>query len=367
MNVQRPTICLNMIVKNEEHVIRRCLESVLPLIDHWVIVDTGSSDATKEIIRDIMKDKVPGTLYERPWVNFGHNRTEALKLCEGLGDYIFTIDADEVITCDEGFSFGNLTGDWVTVIKTRQGHEYRFPMLLRAACDWRWEGVIHEHPNCDNIETTQDLKGISVASPREGARSRDPNTYRRDALMLEADLMENPGNPRTVFYLAQSYRDAQDYDNALKYYRQRLSMGGWQDEHYISLFQIGVVKRMRGDPWPECLDALLTAQAFNPGRIEPLFEIGMYYSGKRQWVLAWMFLELAANAPRADPRQLFIESDLYDWRARLEAAVAAYWVGNYAEATRINEDLLASGLLPDNMRSLVEKNLSYSKEPVQEA
>ena len=78
-----PTICLNMIVKNEAHVIRRCLDSVRPFIDCWVIVDTGSTDGTQELIREVMRD-IPGELRERPWKNFAHNRNEALSLtsCE---------------------------------------------------------------------------------------------------------------------------------------------------------------------------------------------------------------------------------------------------------------------------------------------
>ena len=76
------TICLNMIVKDEKDVICRCLASVKPVIDYWVIVDTGSSDGTQEIIRAFMKE-IPGELHERPWINFGHNRNEALELAKG--------------------------------------------------------------------------------------------------------------------------------------------------------------------------------------------------------------------------------------------------------------------------------------------
>src|SRR5438105_1336932 len=72
---KRKTVCVNMIVKNEKDVITRCLGSVLPIIDYWVIVDTGSTDGTQKIIKDFMKEnKVKGELFERPWKNFEHNR-----------------------------------------------------------------------------------------------------------------------------------------------------------------------------------------------------------------------------------------------------------------------------------------------------
>ncbi len=95
----RPTICLNMIVKNEAHIIAETLDSVAPHISSWVIVDTGSTDGTQDLIRNHMAGLgIPGELYERPWRNFGHNRTEALHLAQGHGDYIWAIDADETVS-----------------------------------------------------------------------------------------------------------------------------------------------------------------------------------------------------------------------------------------------------------------------------
>ena len=51
------TICLSMIVKDESHIIHECLESIAPHIDYWCICDTGSSDNTKEIIKDFFEEK----------------------------------------------------------------------------------------------------------------------------------------------------------------------------------------------------------------------------------------------------------------------------------------------------------------------
>ena len=91
-------LCLSMIVKNESHIIHECLNSVYKDIDYWVIVDTGSTDNTKEIITNFFKEKgIPGELHEKPWVSFGHNRTEALDLCKGKAEYAFMIDADDYL------------------------------------------------------------------------------------------------------------------------------------------------------------------------------------------------------------------------------------------------------------------------------
>src|SRR5712671_3331456 len=101
-------ICLNMIVKNESAVIARCLASVKPWVDCWTIVDTGSSDGTQDIVRDAMRG-LAGELHERPWRDFGHNRTEALELARGKADYILIIDADNIFCAPENWQWPELT------------------------------------------------------------------------------------------------------------------------------------------------------------------------------------------------------------------------------------------------------------------
>ena len=98
----RPSLCLSMIVRNEAPVIRRCLASVLPIIDYWAIVDTGSTDGTQGLITEYLEG-VPGELVERPWVDFGHNRTEALSYARNYGRHVLVIDADEVLEISPDF------------------------------------------------------------------------------------------------------------------------------------------------------------------------------------------------------------------------------------------------------------------------
>jgi glycosyltransferase involved in cell wall biosynthesis len=110
MNARGQTICLNMIVKNEAPVIGRCLLSVRPIIAHWVIVDTGSTDGTQALVRDALRD-LPGELIERPWVDFAPNRNEALDAAGRRSDYILLIDADDTLAFDAAFTMPELTAD----------------------------------------------------------------------------------------------------------------------------------------------------------------------------------------------------------------------------------------------------------------
>ena len=85
-----------MIVRNEAKIIRRCLDSVRPLLSHWCICDTGSTDDTEEILRQELFT-LPGRLYNDPWVNFGHNRSLSMERARGTADYHLLLDADMVL------------------------------------------------------------------------------------------------------------------------------------------------------------------------------------------------------------------------------------------------------------------------------
>ena len=95
---------LSMIMKNEHHVILRCLESVAPIIDYWVIVDTGSTDGSQQIVKDFFKEKnIPGELIEIEWKDFSTSRNVALNAVESHVDYGMWIDCDEQLIIQPGF------------------------------------------------------------------------------------------------------------------------------------------------------------------------------------------------------------------------------------------------------------------------
>ena len=349
----RARICLNMIVKDEAHVIRRCLASVKDVIDYWIIVDTGSSDGTQGIIRDFMRD-VPGELLERPWVDFGRNRSEAIEAARDKGDYLLFIDADEVLERDRPFP--PLDKDYYRM-KTRLGAiAYDRVQLVNARLRWRFVGVVHEYPWCPEARSEGVLEGMRIKSAHEGSRSRDPLKFRKDAALLETALEAEPDNLRYVFYLAQSYREAGELERAIGTYERRLAMAGWIDERWYSQYQIAVLKERRMVDWQAVLAEYLKAFELCPDRAEPLFAVARHYMEARQFETADMFLARAARIPYPSGDRLFVEHEVYRFSIPIEQAVCAYWLGRHGDAVRINNALLQRSDLPEAYVEMAVRN-----------
>jgi len=210
------TLCLNMIVKNERRAILRCLASVKPIITYWVIVDTGSTDGTQELIRNFMKD-IPGELHERPWVDFAHNRNEALALAKGKAEYVFFIDADDILQIPDNFILPELDKDCYYIACIDQNAKCHKPLLVNNRLDWQWEGCLHEGIKIPDERTLGYLPYLEVNTNvcKDGSRTQDPKKYHKDAELLETALQKDPTNSRHQFYLAQCYQNAKEYQLAL--------------------------------------------------------------------------------------------------------------------------------------------------------
>jgi glycosyltransferase involved in cell wall biosynthesis len=229
-----------MIVRNEAHIVADALIAAAPHIDTWVVVDTGSTDDTKDVIRAFFAERgIPGQIFDRPWRDFGTNRTEALELCVGRADYAWVLDADDVVVGD--FDLRSLEAD---AYRLRIGQDFVYwrPQVLRLAKRWRYEGVVHEYVVCvDETHTAQRLLGdYHLDSRRLGDRSRAVDKYHRDAALLLEAYERDPDDPRTVFYLAQSCLDAGDTAAALSNYTVRVEMGGWDQETFYARLQRAV-------------------------------------------------------------------------------------------------------------------------------
>ena len=154
-----------MIVRNETAVIRRCLDSVKSILDYWVICDTGSTDNTPEIIQETLSG-IPGELHRAQWVDFGHNRTQALKLAKDKADYHLLLDADMTL---------NVTGEFrekpaadAFFLRHKGAIDYWIERLVSDRHDWRYVGPTHEYIWSDTAKSKAKLVELSVVHHEDG-------------------------------------------------------------------------------------------------------------------------------------------------------------------------------------------------------
>jgi glycosyltransferase involved in cell wall biosynthesis len=364
-------IGLCMIVKNEARLILRCLESVQPLVDYFLVEDTGSTDGTQDIIRRwLEQENLPGEVFEEPWRDFAHNRSVAVaRLREKADiDYALTIDADDILVCEPGFdpeAFKSGLDADLYHIEIRLGSiRHHRPQLFSNRLQVRYRGVLHEFIEAPAGISSGTLTGLHIHAGVEGARSEDPDKYRKDAVVLE-EALQTEQEPflrtRYTFYLAQSWKDCGEAEKALTGYLDRAGLGFWDEEVFISLYCAAQLKAGLGHPDYEIIGMFLRAYEACPRRAEALHGAARYCraTGKfRQgYMLAKQGLEIAQPGTG-----LFVEPWIYEYGLLDELAVNAYWVERYEECLKACERLLSDGTIPEEMRERVEMNARFSRE-----
>jgi glycosyltransferase involved in cell wall biosynthesis len=355
-----------MIVKNESRVIRGCLESVKPLIDRWVIEDTGSTDGTQQIIQECMQG-ITGELYERPWVHFAHNRNSALALAKGKGDYLLFIDADEKLIYSPTFAWPKLKMDCYAAIGRyfeRENVEFGRILLVNNRLNWEWAGVVHEEIRGCRSEKREGhlMDGIQILTDLGGARSQDPERCLKDAELLEIALREDPDNSRSLFYLALSYDVAQKPEKALQHYMKRIEMKGVAEEIYYSFYRIARLQEALGYPSEEIIANYRKAFQLRPFRAEPLYYLAKYYLSIQNVNEAESILERAILLPQPKD-QVFVEPAIYQYELLCLWAHCLLQEKKYPELLDVLSKLRQIRNLPAETRAQIETLLNALNPP----
>jgi len=313
-----------MVVKNEEKVIERCLNTVKDIIDYYVIVDTGSSDSTIEKIKSSLKN-IPGEIHNSKWVNFGFNRSEALKLAKDKTDYALLLDADMTVDL-HNFNKEDLKYDGY-YLRYNGDCNYAQMLLINNRLSWSYAGVTHEYL-FGSFDTTGELNSIKINHYKDGGSKSDK--FERDIILLEQGIIDEPNNSRYYFYLANSYRDNNNYEKAVEYYLRRAKMGGWEEEVYYSIYQLGYCNEKLGK-LKEAKYYYLQAWEYRPSRGESLYNLSVLCRNNKEYQQAYMFAKkgLEISYPKD---LLFIDRRVYDYLLLWEKSISAYWLGKYSEA-----------------------------------
>ena len=254
-------IGLSMLVRDEADTVRDAILQAAPVVGHVTVVDTGSEDGTAEIVRDVLRE-IPGTLHEREWRGFGENRTELLALSQGSADYHLMLDADHRL---------HVEGDQPALdadaylLCVRGPLEWRLPLLTRDGHPFQYRGAAHSYLSSDAPTRSEPLDWLSI----DGGPGATRDKLERDLQLLRQEHLDDPTNRRTVFYLAQTYRDLDMPDQAIWFYRLRAEMGGWAEEVYCARYELGCLLSQHVS-FAQGADQLLKAWRDRPGRVEAL-------------------------------------------------------------------------------------------------
>ena len=375
---KKPTLCLNMIVKNEANVIVGTLNNLTRLIefDYWVISDTGSTDNTQQIIRDYFLEKgIPGELVSHEWKDFGFNRTKALESAYDKTDYLLIFDADDALCGDFKLPFDKKPYADRYMLKIGKGFEYMRPLLINNRKRWMFKGVLHEFlSNLEPVNNDQSVIGnYHIDSGRTGNRSQNPHKYRDDAIILknayekELTLPDKGLSGRYAFYCARSYKDAGEAyrDDAIHWYKKVLDIPNhWAQEKYYSALEIGCIYKDKKQ-MDEAVKYFLKTIEYDNERLEGLIIAIEYFSETQQHILVnalyhkfKLYKQKSANLSH----KLFVNMNFYNDRLEFYNGISAYYVDDKQAGYDCCKQVLLNNLLGQHEIKIIINNLVFYNE-----
>ncbi len=253
---QRANISLCMIVKNEERVLSQCLESAKPFFKEIIVVDTGSTDRTKEIAREHGVK-----LIESTWPDsFAAARNESLS--HATGDWIFWLDADDVLPLQSGEAIlhaainagPEITGFIVPVQFVEEGPNAGTKVdhvkLIRNFPGIEFEGRIHEQILSSIRKHGGEIVRLNAVVLHAGYDTSIKGQAKkrtRDWHLLNLDLQDRPKHPFVWFNIGMTHHYTGGHHEAVEALKKSIQFAGGQDSHLRKAYSLmGVSYRVLG-------------------------------------------------------------------------------------------------------------------------
>lgn len=347
------TISLCMIVKNEEDTIGRCLDSVKDLVDEIIIVDTGSTDKTKEIV-----SQYTNHIFDFQWIDdFAAARNFAFE--NAKMDYIFWLDADDVLMEGDFKKFAKLkktldvTIDSVTMhyILNMDGKgnvitSLRRNRLVKRANNFQWYGAVHEY-----LEVSGNILHSEVAVTHCSIHHDSD----RNLLIYENRLKQGEQfSSRDLFYFANELHEHNRFEDAIKYYKQFLATNnGWVEDYISACGRLADCYHEIGDHENEFY-FIFKSFEFDAPRADFCCRLGYRFLHNNQPYQALFWYKLATQLEKPADNLGMINHACWTWLPHLQLCVCYSQTGNHALAYEHNE--IARQYLPDHPSILHNKD-----------
>lgn len=357
------TFTLSSIIKNESEVLPRMLDSVKKLVTDYVIVDTGSTDNTIPML--LARNITP---HFREFTDFGESRTHALQLAFKLCGYsqytyIVLLDADmELVVNDKDLLLTTLQNeepDIVLLYQSLGSVQYKNIRMIKASLkDAFYEGCTHEYIQTPekSKELTLPMDVVYIKDHGDGGCKSDK--FERDKRLLEAAINSNPC-ARYTFYLAQTYKDLGEHQNAINMYHKRIDLGGWIEEVCFSRCCL-VDLYLKQNEEHKAVEQALLIRASGRLRPEPFHSLCEYYRNKGDIPEAVKYFSLAQISIHYVRNEipLFYDTNMEEYHLPFQEFMLWYYIHTkYRGAVKeLAKYLLNHPKLPSNMRDCVKVN-----------
>ncbi|WP_066051349.1 glycosyltransferase [Robertmurraya korlensis] len=319
------TISLCLIVKNEEEVLDQCLSSVKDVCDEIVIVDTGSTDKTKEIAA-----KFTDRIIDFKWIDdFSAARNFAFS--HATMDYIMWLDADDSLDEKNLMKLKDLKNkldlsvDAVSMIyhyafdeSGNPNFSFRRNRLVKRSNYFKWHGPVHEY-----LDVTGKIIQSEIAVMHNRAMKQHLPSKRNITIYDNRLKKGEVFTPRDLYYYANELRDHQKYRKAIRYYDKFLATKkGWVEDEIRACINRADCYQSLGENENE-MASLLQSLKYDSPRAEFCCKMGDYFMEKREYETATFWYDCAINNKKTDTGG-FQNPDYWTWYPHLQLCVC-YW------------------------------------------
>lgn len=345
MSQQTPTISLCMIVKNEEDVINRCLTSVKGIADEIIIVDTGSTDHTTEIVK-----KYTDKIYDFPWIDdFSAARNFAFNLA--TQDYILWLDADDVILETDRELFRVLKKNLDPAIDSVTMHYHlakdengqptaslRRNRLVKRSNHFQWIGAVHEYLEVGGFIVNSDIAITHSAISHDSDRNLHIYTER----LAKGESF----SPRDLYYYANELQDHNKHEEAITFYQKFLATNqGWIEDNIAACGKIADCFLGLKNP-EKHLEYLYKSFTYDTPRAEFCCRLGFYHLQENQLNQAIFWYKMATAVEKPADCWGMVHNACWTWLPHLQLCVCYDRLGKHELANKHNE--IAAVFAPDH-------------------
>ena len=356
------TISLCMIVKDEEDVIARCLNSVKDIADEIIIIDTGSTDNTKNIVKDFTNK-----VFDFDWIN-DFSAARNYSFSKATMDYILWLDADDIILEEDRIKLKQLKQSIdpivdIVMMKYNVGFDVKGNVnfsflrerLSKRTGNYLWHEPVHEHLQMSgNIINTDICVTHKKNNVHESGRNLD----------IYAKMLSKGKEltPRGLYYYARELKDNGRYDEAIRYFSKFLDSGkGWLEDNITACSELAKCYSINNDS-ESSLKAMIRSFEYDTPRAEICCQIGYYYKNKETYSKALFWFDLATNLKKPENSWGFLDHDAWGYIPCVELSVCYDKLGNIEEAIKFHNK--AAEYKPDAPSVLYNEKYFEGLEPL---